>query len=80
MRQLEATEPELAEYLFESLSAIYQKLLELNGPFRKTRRVYLQVQTMALVSIQALRHSHFELWRQTEAGAQRESKPPYPSS
>jgi hypothetical protein len=43
MRQLEATELELAEYLFESFSAIYQKLLELNGPFRKTRRVYRQM-------------------------------------
>jgi hypothetical protein len=62
MRHLEQTEPDLAEYVMESLSLLYKRLLELGSSERKTRRLYLQAQTLVLVSIDSLRKAHLALW------------------
>jgi len=63
IEHLEQVEPELTNYLLESLSQIHQHLMMLGAPSRRTQRVYRQVQAMALVAITALRNGHFELWR-----------------
>jgi hypothetical protein len=69
MLRLEQTEPDLAEYLLESLSSIHHDLHRLHGPPSKTRRLYRQISVMTLVCIEALRQSHYELWQQqTEGG------------
>ena len=62
MRHLEQTEPDLAEYVMESLGLLHQRLLDLGGSAKKTRRLYLQVQTLVLVSIDSLGKAHLALW------------------
>jgi hypothetical protein len=68
MRHLEQTEPELANYLFESLSDVYQNLSALGGSTSRTRRVYRQIELITLACIQSLRQSHYELWAGQMAG------------
>ena len=84
MRHLEQTEPDLAEYVMESLSLVHQRLLELGGSGRKTRRLYLQVQTLVLVSIDSLRKAHLALWEkqmgQTLDQLDPSQEPPDPDS
>jgi hypothetical protein len=75
MHQLEQTEPELANYLFESLSDVYHNLAALGGPPVRTRRVYRQIELIVLVCIQSLRQSHFELWQQQMDGTGRHVDP-----
>jgi hypothetical protein len=65
---LEQTEPELANYLLETLTAIHQSLGNLQAPAAQTRRVYRQIKVMTLVCIEALRRSHSELWLQQIEG------------
>jgi hypothetical protein len=62
MRHLEKTEPELANFVLETLSLIYQRLSNLGGPSQKTRKAFGQVQTLLIVSIGSLRRAHLELW------------------
>ena len=62
MQHLEKTEPELANFVLETLSLIYTKLSNLGGPPQKTKRVFRSVQALPLVSIEALRRGHLELW------------------
>ena len=62
MLQFEQLEPDLAEYVMESLSLVHQRLAELGGPPKRTRRLYLQVQQLVLVSIGSLRKAHLVLW------------------
>jgi hypothetical protein len=63
MRQLEQSEPDLAEYLLESLSDLHQRLGALGGSPGRTRRVYRRMELMTLICIQALRKGHYELWK-----------------
>jgi hypothetical protein len=51
--RLEENEPDLAEYVLESLSALHGDLLKLGGRARATRQVYHQTQELVLVSIAA---------------------------
>jgi hypothetical protein len=62
MRHLEKTEPELANFVLESLSLIYQKMSNLGGAPQKTRKAFGHVQTLLIVSIESLRRAHLELW------------------
>lgn len=64
IRNLEQAEPELANYLFETLSAIHQDLGHLRGPRGKTRRLYRQIELLTVACIESLRQSHYELWRE----------------
>lgn len=41
MQHLEQAEPDLAEYVMESLSLVHRTLLELGGSPKKSRRLYL---------------------------------------
>ena len=62
MQHLEKTEPELANFVLETLSLIYTKISNLGGPSHKTKRAFRSVQTLLLVSIEALRRGHLNLW------------------
>lgn len=62
MKHIEKTEPELANFVFERLSLVYQKLLALGGPPHKSQRVFRQIQALVIVSIDSLRRGHLELW------------------
>ena len=87
MQHLEKTEPELANFVLEALSLIYTKLSNLGGPPQKTKRAFRSVQTLLLVSIEAMRRGHFALWERemgsalgqldpdAEAGTDRQSEP-----
>lgn len=79
LEELEQVEPDLTNYLLESLSVIHQKLLALGGPARASQRLFLEVQHLALVCITALRRGHYELWKQSDTGSQLENdNPPEP--
>ena len=69
MQHLEKTEPELANFVLETLSLIYTKLSNLGGPPRKTKRAFRSVQTLLLVSIESLRRAHLELWEKQMGSA-----------
>jgi hypothetical protein len=58
LKLLEHREPDLAEYVLEELSAIHGKLVALGGPVRDTQRVYLQMQSLVLLTIECLRRGN----------------------
>ena len=87
MQHLEKTEPELANFVMETLSLIYSKLSNLGGPPRRTKRAFCSVQMLLLVSIEAMRRGHLSLWEkqmgsvlaqidpESDQGADREDQP-----
>jgi hypothetical protein len=75
MQHLEKTEPELANFVLETLSLIYSKLSNLGGPPQKTKRAFRSVQTLLLVSIEALRRGHLQLWEKQMGPALRQLDP-----
>ena len=75
MQHLEKTEPELANFVLETLSLIYSKLSNLGGPPRRTKRAFRSVQTLLLVSIEALRRGHLSLWEKQMGSALRQLDP-----
>jgi hypothetical protein len=75
MRHLEKTEPELANFVLETLSLIYQRLSNLGGSPQKTRRAFRQVQTLLIVSIESIRQAHLELWEKQMGPALAELDP-----
>lgn len=69
LRELEQTEPDLAEHVMEELSRLHQLLLRTGLTPKQTRRIYQQGQTLALVSIVALRRAYLRLWREQMTGS-----------
>ena len=61
--RLEQVEPDLAEFLLENLSQLHHRLLDLGGPAKKTRRIFHQVERLALVCVESMRKGHFRLWQ-----------------
>jgi hypothetical protein len=81
LEHLEQVEPDLASYLMETLTTIYHQILGLGGSAKTSRRVYRQVQLLALVCIVALRKGHYELWRRQADDSEEDSTdatPPEP--
>ncbi len=76
LEHLEQVEPDLANYLMETLGTIHQRLTTLNGPTRSTQRVYRQVEVLIVVCITALRRSHYELWCQNHTPDETTPSPP----
>ena len=68
VQDLENGEPDLAEYLLESLTTLRQRLFEIGASARQTQRLYLDVQQLVIVVITALQIGQYELWKHTEAG------------
>ena len=75
MRHLEEVEPELANFVLETLSLIFQRMAGLGGSPQKTRKAFRQVQTLLIVSIESLRRGHVELWMKQMGPAIRELDP-----
>lgn len=57
---LEQTEPDLTNYLLETLTAIHHNLISLHASSARTRKVYRQIEIMALVCILSLQQSYSE--------------------
>ena len=74
LEQLEQIEPDLASYLMETLTTIYHQILGLGGSAKKGKRVYRQIQMLAVVCIVALRKGHYELWRKADDDADEKSR------
>ena len=53
--QLEDAEPELTEYVMETLAGVHRQLLALGAPARQSQRVFREVQSLVLTVITALR-------------------------
>src|SRR5689334_18503638 len=68
IEQLERVEPDLTEYMLESLSAYHQRLLEVGVSHKQTRRLYHDVQNMLVVCVTALRNAYYQLWRENAVG------------
>ena len=73
LEELEQIEPDLSEYLMETLGQLHQRLFTLGGTAAQTRRLTRDIEVMALVCITALRCGHLELWQHSEAGQTFES-------
>ena len=90
MQRLEQIEPDLMEYVLKNLSQLHHRLLELGGPAKKSRRIFHQVERLALVCVESMRKGHFQLWqtsvedtplaRLEDARSQLDSPPPAPPS
>ena len=78
MADLEKLEPELANHLMEELSLIHQKLVETGARAKEVRQLQQRIEGLALICITALRHGHYELWRQSAAGSSLEGIDPIP--
>jgi len=78
MRHLEKIEPELANFVLETLSLIYTKVSNLGGPPQKTSKAFRQMQTLLIVSIESLRRAHLELWEKQMGPALQQFDPEAP--
>ena len=62
LQELEAIEQELASFIMEEQSLIYQTLLKTGARTKLIRRLMQQIEAMALVSIMAMRQAQLRLW------------------
>lgn len=67
LRQLEQLEPDLAEYVMEESSRIYQAVLATGVAHRHVQRLHRRCEGLVLVTLLALRHATLRLWRQDAA-------------
>ena len=63
LSEWERLEPDLTEFILESLTALHHKLGDAGLSGVEVRRLYRQAETIVLVSITALRSAHHELWK-----------------
>jgi predicted hydrolase (HD superfamily) len=64
MQELESIEQELAGHVMEELSLVYQGLLKTGAKTKLARKLNEQIESMALVSILALRNAQYRLWQE----------------
>jgi hypothetical protein len=62
LSELETLEPDLVEYLLETLSRIFHGLSRTTLSDKQARAVYRQARKTAVVCIMALRQAHHDLW------------------
>lgn len=62
MSDLESLEPDLVEYLLESLTRLHHQLTSLGFSGNDTRKIYRPTEKTTLVCIMALRNAHRDLW------------------
>jgi hypothetical protein len=62
MEQLEALEPDLAEFALEELTAIHRRKADLGWRPKDVRGLGRRVEVMALVPVTALRKASLRLW------------------
>ena len=63
MALLEATEPDLTEYLLESTTNLHQAILNAGVPGKQARRLHDSTLSLALVCVTAVQKSHAALWQ-----------------
>jgi hypothetical protein len=68
MQELESIEQELASHVMEELSLIYQGLLRTGTKTRVVRKLNEQIESLALVSILALRTAYRRLLEESAEG------------
>jgi hypothetical protein len=61
-------EPALASFICESLAAVAGKLSLSGAPTEVVQGSHEEVLVALLTCLQALRHSHYELWKDTSLG------------
>jgi hypothetical protein len=80
MSELEKLEPDLAEYVLESLTRFHHRLTGLGLSGRDARRAYRRAEKSVLVSLMALRNAHRELWDKGDGESGLRSNPRSPDS
>lgn len=76
LSDLEALEPDLTEYLLETLSRLHHGLTRLGLSDCDTRKLYRRAEKAALVCITALRTAHHDLWQRDHGEAEPPPDPP----
>jgi hypothetical protein len=66
MKELELIEGELASFIFEVESLIYKTLVQNGVASKRLRKLIVQIESMALVCVLALRQAQLRLWQQEE--------------
>jgi hypothetical protein len=64
LSDLEKLEPDLVEYLLETLTALHHDLARQGLSELNARKSYRRAEKTALICVIALRHAHRELWEQ----------------
>jgi hypothetical protein len=78
--ELEKLEPDLVEYLLETLTRLHHKLTDLGLSSRDARRLYHRAEKTAVICIMALRNAHRDLWeRDGDAPPTPTDTPPSPA-
>jgi hypothetical protein len=78
---LERLEPDMVEYLLETLTRLHHNLTDLGLSSRDARRLYHRAEKTAVICIMALRHAHRDLWeRDGDTPTAPTDTPPPPSS
>jgi hypothetical protein len=81
LQELESIEQELASFIMEEQSLIYQTLLKTGARTKLIRRLMQQIEAMALVSIMAMRQAQLRLWHDPdETDDVKPAAPPDPPS
>jgi hypothetical protein len=62
------TEPALASFIFEGLAVVAGKLSLSGAPTELVQGSHEDVLAMILTCVQAMRHGHFALWKDTVTG------------
>ena len=81
LQELESIEQELASFIMEEQSLIYQTLLKTGARTKLIRRLMQQIEAVALVSIMAMRQAQLRLWHDPdETDDVKPAAPPDPPS
>ena len=67
LSELEKLEPDMTEFLLESLTRLHYRLIRLGLSGGDARKIYRRAEKTALVCIMALRKAHHDLWKQDPA-------------
>lgn len=76
MSALEEIEPDLMEFLLESLTRHYHQLTDCGLSGKEARKVYRHAEKTAVVCIMALQKAHHDLWRRDHLDPPTQSSPP----
>jgi hypothetical protein len=66
MAELELIEGELANHVMEELGLVHQELMKTGARAKLIRRVFVQVESLVLVSVLALRNAQQRLWQDAD--------------
>jgi hypothetical protein len=69
LSEIATTEPALASFIYESLATVAGKLSLSGAPTPLVQGAHEDMLTIVLTCVQALRHGHFELWKDTMEGS-----------